>query len=387
MFHFLRHTRRLDGRQWQVERGEERDGNRIWVVDQDLSFYGAACEHSRQINIHDKWKGSFTLVLPALERAWVNLHLRNDSVRTHFRATTQRPCPPIVHTSAPRQSLHLPQILYLLPLSRSPPAPPFLPLYHHYLHSTVLSQSSQLFFTLHLSLPLCIFKHTGAEAGQLLDGRVILRGECTAAPRYALLLLRGFLIFYTGEQEEDGSGLALRWDRRSELNEQLNEIDGEWDAWRTFNLSRAKSGHLGLNPSWWIKAKLSWIQQSWVTRSFHTENVHLCCVAPSVRTKSMAACMCENMCTSWTHAAKTRLTPAVSSSQNAGNIERPRTLICTFYRCEPVCLRVGSVGWEQTRNICCLFWLATGMKMYIKCNPNASDIKSCGSCSGLCGGN
>lgn len=185
-------------------------------------------------------KGHSLSSFPALERAWVNLHLRNDSVRTHFRATTQRPCPPIVHTSALRQSLHLPQILYLLPFSRSPPAPPFLPLYHHYLHSTVLPQSPPLFFAPHLSLPLCIFKHTEAEAGQLLDGRVILRGECTAAPRYALLLLRGFLIFYTGEQEEDDSGLALRWEGRSEQNEHLNEIDGEWDAWRTFDLSRAK---------------------------------------------------------------------------------------------------------------------------------------------------
>lgn len=198
--------------------------------------------------------------------------------------------PSSTHQRCDRASIF--HILYLLPFSRSPPAPPFLPLYPHYLHSTVLSQSPPLFFALHLSLPLCIFKHTEAEAGQLLDGRVILRGECTAAPRYALLLLRGFLIFYTGEQEEDDSGLALRWEGRSEQNEHLNEIDREWDAWRTFDLSRAKSGHLGLSPSWWIKAKLSWIQQSWARRSLRVEKVHIL-PCSSKRAHQEHGCVCE----------------------------------------------------------------------------------------------
>lgn len=156
MFHFFEQAHRLDGRQWQVERGEERDGNRIRVVDQDLSFYGAACEHSQQINIHDKWKGSFTLVLPALERAWVNLHLRNDSVRTHFGATTQRPCPPIVHTSALRQSLHLPHSLSpsFLPLSTCPTfsttLPSLPPLNSPLSVSPSFLRSSSVSSTLHL---------------------------------------------------------------------------------------------------------------------------------------------------------------------------------------------------------------------------------------------
>lgn len=37
--------------------------------DYNLSFHAEACELFHRINIHGKWKGSFTLVLPLLERA------------------------------------------------------------------------------------------------------------------------------------------------------------------------------------------------------------------------------------------------------------------------------------------------------------------------------
>lgn len=72
----------------------------------------------------------------------------------------------------------------------------------------------------------------------------------------------------------------------------LNEIDREWDAWRTFDLSRAKSGHLGLGPSWWIKAKLSWIQQSWARRSLRVEKVHIL-PCSSKRAHQEHGCVCE----------------------------------------------------------------------------------------------
>lgn len=82
----------------------------------------------------------------------------------------------------------------LLSLSvHSPPASALLPLYRHYRHPPVSLSLLLSFFTLHLSLPLCIFNHNETEAEALLR-LVILRGERRAAPCYEIYLLIRLLI-------------------------------------------------------------------------------------------------------------------------------------------------------------------------------------------------
>lgn len=135
-----------------------------------MSFYAAACEHSHQINIHDKWKGSFSLVLPLLEKAWVNLHVRNDCqdpFQSHNSATPSTHSP---HMNAAKQapSSIIPLYLFFFTsnLSRhSPPASPYHPPSLPALSS--LYKSPSLSSALYLSFPLCIFNHIkDKEAGQ-----------------------------------------------------------------------------------------------------------------------------------------------------------------------------------------------------------------------------
>lgn len=73
--------------------------------------------NTQQINIHDKWKRVIHSCPPTT--GWVNLHVRNDSVRTHFGATTQRP--------RRHFRLHLPFLQPALTLPRRPACLTILP--------------------------------------------------------------------------------------------------------------------------------------------------------------------------------------------------------------------------------------------------------------------
>lgn len=114
----------------------------------DLSFHAAACERSHQINIHDKWKGSLTLVLPPLKKKKKSLGksprekwLCQDPFQSHNSATlsTHRP-----HISAATEapSFVIPLSLSFLPTRFHFPSTLdlpqlFWPFYHHYLHPPV----------------------------------------------------------------------------------------------------------------------------------------------------------------------------------------------------------------------------------------------------------
>lgn len=126
---------------------------RVWWVYNQLNSQHTL---SRQINIHDCWSGRSTAALrpPSKTKSWVNLHVRNDSVRVHSRATTQRPplLPPSTHR--PRHSGSVsPYSVYLPSLS----LPLLAPLHHQPCFTSASSLYVLSVYLLHplvLSLPI-----------------------------------------------------------------------------------------------------------------------------------------------------------------------------------------------------------------------------------------
>lgn len=174
--------RKQPGEVWhlQKERGKGIDTNTIWWFER--AQFVILCSNLWTLS-PNKYSWQVERVVhscpPTIGKSLVNLYVRNDSVRAHFKATTQWPCPPTVHTSV------LPQApSSIIPLSL------YFPLTHFYFPSTCftfstippslppisrLSQPPSPFFT--LPFPLCI-KHTGADT--VLGRLVGLCAKCKA---------------------------------------------------------------------------------------------------------------------------------------------------------------------------------------------------------------